>query len=153
MISGDSRLRSYDNNTLTYNNGQPIADRVSFHCIDSSEPNLAEEPHMFRTNCDQGLRAQILFQSCWDGVNTYLQTQLKWPIKPRSEMAAVLQTIQLSCHCSLTRSYTGVSTSTKVQAVSSSLRKATLPAMVSMATSSTAGNRTCWKTPLRTAFP
>jgi hypothetical protein len=42
MISGDARLRSYDNDTLTYNNGQPIADRVSFHCIDSSEPNLAE---------------------------------------------------------------------------------------------------------------
>lgn len=72
MISGDSRLRSYDNDTLTYNNGQPIADRASFHCIDSSEPNLAEEPYMFRTNCDQGMRAQILFQSCWDGVNTYL---------------------------------------------------------------------------------
>jgi hypothetical protein len=72
MISGDAPLWSYDNNTLTYNNGQPIADRVSFHCIDSSEPNLAEEPDMFRTNCNQGMRAQILFQSCWDEANTYL---------------------------------------------------------------------------------
>lgn len=64
MISGDLRLWFYDNDTLIYNNRQPIADRVSFHCIDSSEPTLAEEPYMFRTNCDQGMRAQILSQSC-----------------------------------------------------------------------------------------
>ena len=30
---------------------------------------------MFRTDCDGGLRAQIQFPSCWDGVNVYKSDQ------------------------------------------------------------------------------
>lgn len=73
MISGDAGLRSYNASDLTWDISTPIADRVSFHCIESSEPNLAEQNYMFRTDCDNGMRAQILFQSCWDGVNLYLE--------------------------------------------------------------------------------
>ena len=71
MLSGDSTQRSFDNSTLTWDGAEPIANRVSFHCIDSSD-DLPEQPYMFRTDCVNGMRAQILFQSCWDGVNTYL---------------------------------------------------------------------------------
>jgi hypothetical protein len=28
---------------------------------------------MFRTDCTNGMRAQVNFQSCWDGVNLYLE--------------------------------------------------------------------------------
>jgi hypothetical protein len=47
---------------------------VSFACLSSSGP-LNEQPYMFRTDCDDGLRAQIQFQSCWDGINLYKQDQ------------------------------------------------------------------------------
>jgi Domain of unknown function (DUF1996)/WSC domain len=70
MLSGDSNVRSYDNTTLTYLNTRPVADRVSFACLDSSGP-MAEQPYMFRTACDDGLRVQIHFQSCWNGVDLY----------------------------------------------------------------------------------
>jgi hypothetical protein len=50
--------------------GRPVSDRVSFNCLDVSP--LPETPNMNRTNCANGLRAQIQFQSCWDGVNLYL---------------------------------------------------------------------------------
>ncbi|KIW95941.1 uncharacterized protein Z519_03007 [Cladophialophora bantiana CBS 173.52] len=71
MITGDSRLRSYDNTTLTYLNTRPVADRVSFHCIDEAN-DIPEQHYMFRTDCVNGMRAQVNFQSCWDGVNLYL---------------------------------------------------------------------------------
>ncbi|MCJ1434081.1 hypothetical protein MMC27_003447 [Xylographa pallens] len=49
--------------------GRPVSDRVSFNCLaDSAEP---ETPNMINTNCSNGLRAQIQFQSCWDGINLY----------------------------------------------------------------------------------
>ena len=99
MLSGDTGARSYDNGTLTFNpatyvggkcangtcsggsfvsgnkpngtyyTGRPLSDRVSFNCLDSSP--LPETPNIVRTNCANGLRAQIQFQSCWDGVNLY----------------------------------------------------------------------------------
>ena len=71
MLSGNTYKRSYDNETLTYLNGRPVADRVSFACLSSTGP-MAETPNMNDTNCDDGLRAQIQFQSCWDGENLYL---------------------------------------------------------------------------------
>ena len=71
MISGDATARTYDNTTLTYLNTRPIADRTSFACIDYNHPS-PETPSMTNTNCPDGLRAQIQFQSCWDGVNAYL---------------------------------------------------------------------------------
>ena len=70
MLSGDAGVRSYDDTTLTnYGNpyqGRPIADRVSFACLDVSGPSK-EQPYMWRTDCSNGMRAQIHFQSCWNG--------------------------------------------------------------------------------------
>ncbi|KAJ9612295.1 hypothetical protein H2200_003892 [Cladophialophora chaetospira] len=79
MLSGDAAARSYDANTLAYNGnssypGLPISHRTTFLCIDSSGP-MAETPGINRTDCDQGLRAQIHFQTCWDGVNLYKTDQ------------------------------------------------------------------------------
>ena len=71
MFSGDSLKRSYDNTTLTYLDTRPVADRVSFRCI--NEDNDIPETHYINdTNCVNGFRAQLNFQSCWDGVNLFL---------------------------------------------------------------------------------
>ena len=50
--------------------GRPIADRVTFVCLaDSPRP---ETPGMVTpTQCNYGMRAQIAFQSCWNGVDLY----------------------------------------------------------------------------------
>lgn len=69
MLSGSTNARSYDSSTMTYNNGRPISDRVSFACLDTTPSK--ETPSMSSTSCKNGLRAQIQFQSCWDGVNLY----------------------------------------------------------------------------------
>ena len=82
MLSGNSGARAYDPNTLTYappaslggGGGRPISDRVSFACLDSSGP-LKEQPFLNITSCDDGLRAQIQFQSCWDGIHLYKPDQ------------------------------------------------------------------------------
>lgn len=70
MVSGDPFLRSNDTASVTYSDGKflsrPVSDRVSFACLDSSG-HIPEVNYMARTECDQGLRAQIQFQSCWDG--------------------------------------------------------------------------------------
>ncbi|KAL5608539.1 hypothetical protein FOBRF1_009036 [Fusarium oxysporum] len=70
MLSGDNFVRSYDSKTKTYSNsrfsGRPVADRVSFACLDSSGPSK-ERNYMWKTDCDNGMRAQIHFQSCWNG--------------------------------------------------------------------------------------
>ena len=73
MVSGDNAARSYDNNTLTYKNARPVADRVSFACL--AENPSKETPYLANTDCINGLRAQIHFQSCWDGVNLYKEDQ------------------------------------------------------------------------------
>lgn len=74
MVSGVPSARSYNNNTMTFGNAsvtsRPVADRVSFNCLDIG-PSMPEQPYMFRTQCANGLRAQIQFQSCWDGANLY----------------------------------------------------------------------------------
>ncbi|MCJ1478593.1 hypothetical protein MMC13_007274 [Lambiella insularis] len=49
--------------------GRPIADRVSFACL--AEKPEAETSHIVNTDCANGLRAQIHFQTCWDGINLY----------------------------------------------------------------------------------
>ncbi|KAJ4244397.1 hypothetical protein NW762_014525 [Fusarium torreyae] len=70
MVSGDNFARSYDSKTKTYSTsrfqGRPVADRVSFACLDSSGPSK-ERNYMWKTDCDNGMRAQIHFQSCWNG--------------------------------------------------------------------------------------
>ena len=80
MLSGSPGLRSYDSATQTYSDSthgsRPIADRVSFKCLDYADINRPETPG-FPANmtCPQGLRAQIQFPSCWDGQNLYKTDQ------------------------------------------------------------------------------
>lgn len=69
MLSGVATARSYDTQMLIPGSKRPKADRVSFACLDK-DPSK-EQPGMTRTSCINGLRAQIHFQSCWDGVNLY----------------------------------------------------------------------------------
>lgn len=69
MLSGDLAARSYDTQTLIPNSQRPKADRVSFACLDTAPSK--EQPGMTRTNCVNGLRAQVHFQSCWNGVDLY----------------------------------------------------------------------------------
>ncbi|KAF2434894.1 WSC-domain-containing protein [Tothia fuscella] len=76
MISGDSNARSYDNVTRTvskYGIGRPIADRVSWACL-SGTPGKSV-PYINNTDCYAGLRAQVHFQSCWNGVDLYKSDQ------------------------------------------------------------------------------
>ncbi|KAI9714898.1 MAG: hypothetical protein M1820_000187 [Bogoriella megaspora] len=78
MLSGNTAARSYDNITKTWGNAtyasRPIADRVSFNCL-AAGPPLPEQPYMFDTDCANGLRAQIHFQSCWNGIDLYKSDQ------------------------------------------------------------------------------
>ncbi|KAI0385705.1 WSC domain-containing protein [Hypomontagnella monticulosa] len=70
MVSGDPYLRSNDTSSYTYGDSSHasrlVSDRVSFACLDSSG-SMPEQNYLFRTDCDNGLRAQIQFPSCWDG--------------------------------------------------------------------------------------
>ncbi|KAK5166109.1 uncharacterized protein LTR77_008370 [Saxophila tyrrhenica] len=74
ILTGDKGARSYDNETMTWGNatypGRPIADRISFVCLPDGPP-LPEGRHMFNTTCANGMRAQIAFQSCWNGKELY----------------------------------------------------------------------------------
>lgn len=74
ILSGKQSARSYDNKTMTWGNAtyppRPIADRVSFACLDTDA--ITEKSYMHRTECANGLRAQIHFQSCWNGKDLYL---------------------------------------------------------------------------------
>ena len=49
--------------------GRPISDRVNYNCLDAVP--APETPGFNSTSCSNGLRAQLHFQSCWDGVNLY----------------------------------------------------------------------------------
>ncbi|KAI0015732.1 WSC-domain-containing protein [Xylariomycetidae sp. FL0641] len=72
MLSGNPYLRSNDTASFTYEDpdsgiaGRLVSDRVSFACLDSSG-GIPEQNYMFRTDCSDGLRAQIHFPSCWNG--------------------------------------------------------------------------------------
>jgi hypothetical protein len=74
MVSGNNSARSYDSTTLTVPGGRPLADRVSFACIDWNSPST-ETPGMVNTNCPNGLRAQVHMQTCWNGVDLYKPDQ------------------------------------------------------------------------------
>lgn len=73
MLSGDKSLRSYDSLTTTWGNatypGRPVADRVSFLCLTGQYQ--AQTTFLNDTDCIFGLRAQIHFQSCWNGIDLY----------------------------------------------------------------------------------
>ncbi|KAL8903608.1 MAG: hypothetical protein Q9207_003810 [Kuettlingeria erythrocarpa] len=70
MVSGKASARSYDQKALIPGTQRPIADRVSFACLDYSSPGK-EQPGMVNTDCPNGLRAQVHFQSCWNGKDLY----------------------------------------------------------------------------------
>lgn len=42
---------------------------ITWLCLDYSKPYRDETPDMRYTDCPNGLRAQVFFPSCWDGVN------------------------------------------------------------------------------------
>lgn len=73
MLSGLTFARSYDTTNKTWDGSRNIADRVSFVCINSNAPGGVQydTPNLQYTDCPNGMRAQIHFQSCWDGVNLY----------------------------------------------------------------------------------
>ncbi|KAF2122666.1 hypothetical protein BDV96DRAFT_618030 [Lophiotrema nucula] len=58
MLAGDSSKRNFT--------GGLDAKAVSFNCLGS---NKAETNSMPKYNCPGGLRAQIFFPSCWDGIH------------------------------------------------------------------------------------
>lgn len=70
MVSGDAAVRSYDNTTLTYENYRPVADRVSWACL-TTTPQAETHGMPLKPDCYAGLRAQLHFQSCWNGVDLY----------------------------------------------------------------------------------
>ncbi|KAK3048103.1 hypothetical protein LTS18_013004, partial [Coniosporium uncinatum] len=73
MLSGNSLQRSFDSTTKTYKDSRFLAERVSFACLDAAPSR--EQPYMWNMQCSNGLRAQVHFQTCWDGVNLYKDDQ------------------------------------------------------------------------------
>ncbi len=71
MASGDNFARSYNTTAKTYLGDRNIADRVSYACLDYDHPT-PEQPGLNQTNCPGGLRAQVHFQSCWNGKELYV---------------------------------------------------------------------------------
>ncbi|KAL8867460.1 MAG: hypothetical protein Q9174_005653 [Haloplaca sp. 1 TL-2023] len=69
MVSGNTKARSYNENVLIPGSKRPVADRVSFACLHTSPSK--EQPGMTQTDCKNGLRAQVHFQSCWNGKDLY----------------------------------------------------------------------------------
>jgi len=58
MLAGNPTLRSFS----------PTLEQraINFNCLGSGQPETNEIPNY---NCPNGLRAQVFFPSCWDGVN------------------------------------------------------------------------------------
>lgn len=61
MIAGNPLDRS-DKGTIETN-------ARSFACLNYNAPGTPQTPNFPTTNCPDGLRAQVYFPSCWDGVN------------------------------------------------------------------------------------
>ncbi|KAI9710821.1 MAG: hypothetical protein M1812_007370 [Candelaria pacifica] len=71
MSSGDNFARSFNYTAKTYLETRPIADRVTFACLDYNHPT-PEHSGLNQTKCPDGLRAQVHFQSCWNGKDLYV---------------------------------------------------------------------------------
>ncbi|KAI4222666.1 MAG: hypothetical protein L6R36_005974 [Xanthoria steineri] len=69
MVSGDKGARSYKKDILIPGGDRPLSDRVNFACLDGTYSK--EQPWMAKTDCKDGLRAQVHFQSCWNGRDLY----------------------------------------------------------------------------------
>ncbi|KAJ7584978.1 hypothetical protein C8J56DRAFT_788645 [Mycena floridula] len=63
MISGDPTLRTLDPSSFAQQ-------AVTFLCLDFSGKSSKYNELPVRISCPSGIRAQINFPSCWDGVNT-----------------------------------------------------------------------------------
>ncbi|KAN0140552.1 protein of unknown function (DUF1996) domain containing protein [Lactarius tabidus] len=61
MFTGDPYVRN--------NTGSVESQAITWNCIDFNGPAEPQTPGFNNTNCPDGLRAQIFFQSCWDGKN------------------------------------------------------------------------------------
>ncbi|WWC57615.1 uncharacterized protein I303_100147 [Kwoniella dejecticola CBS 10117] len=79
MISGSPDRRTY--------NGDAESNAISYVCLDyynnhSGDPAWAQRNSFFEHNCPQGMRAQVFFPSCWDGVNLDSddhKSHMAWP--------------------------------------------------------------------------
>ncbi|KAN0134684.1 protein of unknown function (DUF1996) domain containing protein [Lactarius tabidus] len=60
MLTGNPYARNYT--------GTDASKAISWLCIDNG-PAQAQTPGFTDTNCPNGLRGQVFFPSCWDGVN------------------------------------------------------------------------------------
>lgn len=74
MLSGSKAIRAYNQTGMTWGNAsypnRPIADAISFACL--SNPSGPETVNMVNvTTCLNGLRAQVHFQTCWNGIDLY----------------------------------------------------------------------------------
>ncbi|KAL8848694.1 MAG: hypothetical protein Q9221_006304 [Calogaya cf. arnoldii] len=69
MVSGEKLSRSYKENELIPGGKRSISDRVNFACLNGSPSK--EDHGMVKTNCKDGMRAQVHFQSCWNGKDLY----------------------------------------------------------------------------------
>ncbi|KAL8771573.1 MAG: hypothetical protein Q9209_003016 [Squamulea sp. 1 TL-2023] len=69
MVSGNKLSRSYNKNKLIPGGNRPVSDVVNFACLDGHDGK--ETPNMAKTDCKDGMRAQIQFQSCWNGKDLY----------------------------------------------------------------------------------
>ncbi|KAI9734644.1 MAG: hypothetical protein M1834_002245 [Cirrosporium novae-zelandiae] len=61
MVSGNPFLRNFTDTTE--------ANAVSYACLNYDGPATAETNGFPTVNCPDGLRSQVYFPSCWDGVN------------------------------------------------------------------------------------
>lgn len=61
MVAGNPFLRSYS--------GSYAQQAISFACLNYNGPEPAETHDLPNYNCPNGVRAQVYFPSCWDGVN------------------------------------------------------------------------------------
>lgn len=73
MVSGDNSARSLNTKSVLPG-GRLLAERTSFACVNYAKP-APETNNLANIDCPQGLRAQIHFQSCWDGKNLYKPDQ------------------------------------------------------------------------------
>ncbi len=69
IVSGDKASRSYNNDKIIPGGKRPVSDRVNFACLNGSPSK--EENGMAKTDCKDGMRAQVHFQSCWNGIDLY----------------------------------------------------------------------------------
>jgi len=80
MLSGTPNRRDFDPS-------DPYDKAISYVCLDysgghSNDPAWAQRNNFFAHNCPQGMRAQVNFPPCWDGINLDSddhQSHMAWP--------------------------------------------------------------------------